>query len=80
MDKIEKALRKLTVAERAKIKKIFNQLLSGDFSGLNIKKLKDRDDIFRVRFANLRIIFQRKKNGKIMILHLVRRNERTYKF
>jgi len=80
MDKIDKALEKLTAKERSKIKKVLNQLLSGDFIGLNVKKLKGRDDIFRIRFADLRLIFRRKKNGKIIILHLARRNEGTYKF
>lgn len=78
MDKIEKALKKLTGKERLKIKTILKRLKANDLAGLNIKKLKDRDDIFRVRSGDLRIMY-RTKNDQINILAIERRNEKTYK-
>jgi len=78
MDKLEKALLKLSEKERQRVKKLLSLLLKNRLSGLDVKKLKDRDDIFRVRSGNLRIIF-RKVGNKIFILTIARRNEKTYK-
>ena len=78
MDKIKKALRKLSPKEKQKFKEILIQINKGDFRGLDLKKLKVRDDIFRVRKGDMRIIF-RKKNDSIMVLTLERRDSKTYK-
>lgn len=78
MDKIEKALQKL----RPKEKEIFKQLLAdirrGSTALYDIKKLKGRDDIFRIRKGDMRIIFRKTKTS-IKILALERRNDTTYK-
>ena len=79
MDKIEKALRKLNTGERSVIGQILKLLSSGKLAGLDIKKLKGRDDIFRVRKGDMRIIY-RVQNGDIYILIIERRGESTYKF
>jgi len=78
MDKIEKALRKLTQKERERVKKILERINWGKFEGLNLRKLKGRNDIFRVRKGNLRIIY-RQTDNKIFILTIERRAEKTYK-
>lgn len=78
MDKLAKALKKLTQKERSRTKKILQRLKANDLVGLDIKKLKDRADIFRVRNGDLRIIYQL-ANNEIKILTLERRNEKTYK-
>ncbi|MFH1759343.1 MAG: hypothetical protein ABH822_02155 [Patescibacteria group bacterium] len=78
MDRIGKALKKLSVKEREFAKEIFKKLSSDNLNGLDIKKLIDREDIFRVRKGNLRIIY-RKINNQIFILAIERRNETTYK-
>ena len=78
MDKIKKALARLTEKERAWIKDILSHLLSNDLSGLDIKKLKGRNDIFRVRKRSIRIIYRKDNNG-VFILSIERRNETTYK-
>ena len=77
MDRIEKALAKLTPKERAWVAQILPRLISGDAKGLNIKKLKGREDIFRVRKGDVRIIYRAVKSG-IFILAIERRNEDTY--
>lgn len=77
MDKIKKALNKLSPKERRRLKKILFQIDAGDFQGLNLKKLKGRNDVFRVRKGNIRIIF-RKKDNSIKILSIERRGSKTY--
>lgn len=78
MDKISKALSKLSVKEKELIKNIIQALQLGRFSNLNIKKLKGEYNIFRVKKGNLRIIYQA-KNSQIFILKIGRRKESTYK-
>jgi mRNA-degrading endonuclease RelE of RelBE toxin-antitoxin system len=78
MDPIKKALAKLSLKERVVIKSVLGRLISGETNGMDIKKLKDRDDIFRVRKGDMRIIYQ-KQNGQIILLAIKRRNEATYK-
>ena len=78
MDKIKKALSKLSLKEKQKVKKILSQIGKGSFQGLNLKKLKGRIDIFRVRQSSIRIIFS-KKDDSIKILTIERRGSKTYK-
>jgi mRNA-degrading endonuclease RelE of RelBE toxin-antitoxin system len=78
MDAIQKALKKLSVKERAQVKEILGKLLVDRTQGLDIKKLQGRDDIFRVRKGDIRIVYR--KTGKaIFVLLIERRNEKTYK-
>ena len=79
MDKIEKALKKLSAKDKLQIERILKKLNSGEFKGLDIKKLKGRDDIFRVRTGSIRLIY-RFQDGNIFILSIDRRRESTYKF
>jgi mRNA-degrading endonuclease RelE of RelBE toxin-antitoxin system len=77
MDAIKKALKKLSAKERDRVKEILTKLASGKTQGLDIKKLQGRDDIFRVRKGDIRIVY-RKNGGTISILLIERRNEKTY--
>ena len=79
MDKISKALRKLSPREREQARLILLKLNSGKLDGLDIKKLKGRDDIYRVRKGNVRIIYQKSKD-RVGILSIQRRNDTTYNF
>jgi mRNA-degrading endonuclease RelE of RelBE toxin-antitoxin system len=79
MDAIKKALKKLTEKERGRVKEILMKLASGKTQGLDIKKLKGRDDIFRARKGDIRIIY-RKHNGTVSVLLIERRTEGTYDF
>lgn len=80
MDKIEKALQRLRPAERKKIKDILIRLKNHDFKNLDLKKLKGREDIFRIRQGKIRIIYRVDSKDNIFILALQRRNDATYKF
>lgn len=78
MDKIDKALKRLTDKEREQVKKILRQLTSGNLRGLDVMKLKGREDVFRVRKGSLRVIY-RVEEGEIFILAIERRSEKTYR-
>jgi len=80
MDKIEKALQKLTPEEKKTVKDILAKLESRRFKNLNLKKLKGRDDIFRIRKGKIRIIYQLGSSSKIFILAIERRSDTTYNF
>lgn len=79
MDKIEKALGKLTQKEREDIEKLLGALAANDTHHLDIKKLKGHDDIFRVRKGSLRIIYRKDTREKIFVLSIERRGENTYR-
>ena len=78
MDKIGKALKKLTPKERETLKEILVALKHQHLKNLDLKKLKGRDDIFRVRKGQLRIIYRRADSGTITILAIERRSDTTY--
>lgn len=79
MDKISKALRKLTAKEREWVRTILSALNTNNISSLDIKKLKERNDIFRIRKGKMRILYRLDERGGIYILKISRRNEKTYK-
>jgi mRNA-degrading endonuclease RelE of RelBE toxin-antitoxin system len=78
MDKIEKVLVRLSSKERKKIKSILVQISNGETEGMDIKKLKGREDIFRARKGSIRIMY-RVTDKETRILSIARRNEKTYK-
>jgi len=78
MDKIAKALKKLAAGEKEIVKAILVKINYHDFNGLDIKKLKGRQDIYRVRKGKIRIIYRLNDDNKIIILTLERRNDNTY--
>lgn len=80
MDKIQKALNKLSDKEKAKVKLILKKLFSNNLKNLNIKKLKGRSDIYRVRQGDIRIIYRLEGGKKVFILIIERRSDKTYNF
>ena len=80
MDKIEKVLKKLMPAERKRIKEILTKLKNHELKNLDLKKLKGRDDIFRIRKGQLRIIYRIDQKGNIFILAIEKRSDTTYNF
>lgn len=77
MDRIEKALTKLSLKERQWVKAMLQNIASRNFKELNVKKLKGHEDIFRARKGDIRIIY-RMRDGNIFILAIERRSEKTY--
>ena len=78
MDKIEKLLSRLTSKEREDVRFLLARLARKEYKGLDVKKLKGRDNIFRVRKGALRIIY-RVVGDAVFLLAIERRNEKTYK-
>ncbi|MEK7560373.1 MAG: hypothetical protein AAB539_00240 [Patescibacteria group bacterium] len=56
------------------------KIVQTDFVGLDCKKLKGLQNIFRVRKGKIRIIFGMGDRGQPAILAIERRRENTYKF
>ena len=77
MDAIQKALKKLSVEERDRVRDALIKVASGKTQGLDIKKLQGREDIFRVRKGDIRIVY-RKIGKAVSILLIERRSEKTY--
>ena len=80
MDRIVKALNRLTSEERLIVKTILLKIKDRKFFGLNLKKLKSHKDIFRVRKGKIRIIYRLDKIGQVYILTIERKSDKTYKF
>ena len=78
MDRTEKFLRKLSAKELLLVEEVIVNLYKEKVTGLDIKKLKGHNDVYRVRYNRIRIIF-RKVNKEIMILEISRRSEKTYR-
>jgi len=78
VDKITKSLNKFSKTERELIKNILLKIKSGTFDNLDIKKLKGRDDVYRVRKGKIRIIYRFSKK-EIYLLVIEKRNDKTYK-
>jgi len=73
MDKIDKALKKLSSKKREELKETLLKIKNSNFRGLDLKKMKGRNDIFRVRRNSMRIIFH-KIDSFIKILSIERRD------
>ena len=78
MDRTEKFLKKLSAKELLLVEEVIVNLYKEKVAGLDIKKLKGHNDVYRVRYNSIRIIF-RKVNKEIMILETSRRSEKTYR-
>ena len=80
MDKLSKSLRKLNAKEREIVKEILIKLNNGNAKGLDIKKLKGKDDFYRTRKGGIRIIYAVNNSSEIILIKIDRRNDNTYKF
>lgn len=63
MNKIEKFIRKLSEEQREYILFILERIRKGDLSNFDVKKLRGRDQEYRVRKGNIRIMFKRTETG-----------------
>lgn len=79
MPGLKKLLSKFGGEERKIIEVLIETIISLKWNGLDVKKLKGYENIFRVRKSDIRIIY--KMEGKIIsVLAIERRSEKTYKF
>lgn len=79
MDKIAKFLKKLTSKELVLALDLLEKIKKGEFTGLNIKKLKGYENIFRVRNGSMRILYSLDAQDNYHIINIERRDEQTYK-
>lgn len=79
VDRMIKNLRKFSRRERDLILQVMKRISINDLQGLDVKKLKDHEDAFRVRKGNYRIIFRKMDHGVNVIIVVERRSETTYK-
>lgn len=77
MNRLDKFLFKLNKKAREVVKKAVVLILSGNFSMLDIKKLKGNQNRYRVRVGKIRIIFDQTKDGN-KIQDISYRNDNTY--
>lgn len=78
MDKIAKALQSLSSKEQKLIKSILSKIKENSLSGLDLKKLKNCENIFRIRKGRLRVIFKKQDEGQYFVLTIERRSDKTY--
>ena len=78
VDKIQKFINRLSYREKELINHLLVEIKNNRLVGLDIKKLKGRDDIYRARKGRVRIIY-RLQNGEADVLAVERRSETTYR-
>lgn len=79
MDKIDKALVKLTKKQRDQLFTKFNLLCIGQFEGLNIKKMKGYRNLYRLRVGNVRLIYKQTVGKQPVIMYIGKRDDQTYR-
>lgn len=78
VDAISKALSKFSSKEKELVKNLLIKIKTHNLVGLDVKKLKGRTDIFRVRKGAIRIIY-RMVAKQIYLLAIEKRSESTYR-
>ena len=78
MDKTQKFLLRLNRKEQKETINLLNLILTGNITGLDVKKLSGFKDVYRVRSGKIRIIFRR-LDSDVSVLEISRRNEKTYR-
>ncbi len=67
MDKIDKFRDKANAKLRTRMDNALRKILLNDLQNLDIKPLAGQDDLFRCRIGKVRIIFQRTKEGNVVL-------------
>lgn len=78
VDRVDKALDKLPPKQQKIYVELIQKILSGKIDQLDVVKLKNTDNVYRVRKGVYRIIFQKMKEGKVNIIAFEHRSDRTY--
>lgn len=78
MDKIDKALLKLSDKQRQKLLEAFHLVVVGQTKGLDIKKLKGQSNFYRLRIGNTRLVYKITSEEPIIIF-VGKRDDQTYR-
>lgn len=79
MDKINKALLKLTSSQRAQLLAKFELVVDGALIGLDVKKLKGHTDLYRLRVGDTRLVYRLQDGQKPVIIFVGRCDNQTYR-
>ena len=79
MDKIEKAMGRLSAKEKEIVRDILGRLREDNIPGLDVQKLRGHKDIFRSRKGYIRIIYRKTEPKNIFVLAIERRSKKTYR-
>jgi mRNA-degrading endonuclease RelE of RelBE toxin-antitoxin system len=79
MNKIDKFLKKLSPEKRSQFISLLDKIVRGELSGLDIKKLKGTEYLFRIRKGDVRIILSMFDKQNPVVLDISYRSEKTYR-
>ena len=77
MDRLRKLLRSLSAKEENVLNELLEKIYARKLKGSDVKKLKGKLNIYRVRMGDFRVIFH-DDGVQIAILFAGRRNDNTY--
>lgn len=77
-DRIQKFLRKLPEKQRREIERLVERIVAGEVAGLDVKKLRGSQNVYRVRKGDIRIIHRMLENDALIIA-IERRSEKTHR-
>ncbi len=60
---LEHGIEEMSANERKELKSLLTCIATENLEGLLLEKLKVRNDIFRIRQGNLRVLYQQKDDG-----------------
>lgn len=78
MDEIRKQFLRLTPELKERFAVIFRRIEHGDIEGFDVRRLRGKEDMYRIRIGVWRIAFKR-VGGVNVITRFERRNESTYR-
>ena len=80
MKDMEKFVSKLNLKDKRKVLEIMEQIKKGNLANLNIKKLRGKDKIYRVRKMQFRFICEMDNNHSLQVIDVSRKDDTTYNF
>ena len=78
MKNIDKFIDKLNSKDKIKVLGIIEQIKKGEISGFNIKKLKGKDNFYRVRKMQFRFIYEVSADNSLHVIDVSRKDDNTY--
>jgi len=79
VDKIQKALDKFSEKEKKIVKDLFQKIKIGKAIGLDIKKLKGYESLYRLRSGDYRIIYEKIDNILVIVFFDVKHRKDVYR-
>ena len=78
MDKIDKSLLKIPLGTRKKILAVLEKVANNELSELDLRKLSNRSNVYRVRVGRYRVIIRR-VGDRLIVQKIAKRDSNTYK-